>query len=79
MVIPVHGFCGVFADEVMRQVAVHAGGGRVMARLLPALVLRQHDVAIRAGGRIVAQVRKPFRIEQRENTEACQHAEQHGK
>jgi len=35
-------------DKFMRQVAIYTGSRRVMARLLPGIVLRLHDVAIHA-------------------------------
>jgi hypothetical protein len=46
----------VFSDEVVRRVAVIAGSDRVVARFLPGIVLRLHDMAVSTRGRIVRQV-----------------------
>jgi hypothetical protein len=50
------GFDRVFPDDVMRRVAVVAGGDGVVARLHPRVVFRPHHVAISAGCRIVGEV-----------------------
>src|SRR5271169_4715909 len=39
----------IFADDVMRSVAVVAGRDRMMTRLHPRVVLCLHDVAVGAG------------------------------
>lgn len=62
---PIAGFGCVFADEVVRRVAVVAHRHAAMARSLPAFELLPHDVAIGAGGGIVRQVRAAARIEER--------------
>ncbi len=43
----------IFADDVVRCVAIVAGRGRVVTRLHPRVVLLLHDVAIRASRGIV--------------------------
>ena len=64
---------GVFADRVVRRVAVVAGRDGVMARFLPAVVLLLHDVTIGAGARIVAHVGIALGIDERVKTDAdCQ-------
>src|SRR5437660_1752627 len=50
------GLYRVFPENVVRSVAVIAGGRRVMARFQPGIVLRAHHVAIGAGRRIVGEV-----------------------
>ena len=52
----------VFADEIVRQMAVDALGVRVMTGFLPTVVLVTHDVAVDAGFRITAEVRGAFRV-----------------
>jgi len=49
-------FGDIFADKIVWQMAVDAGGGRVMAGLLPRVELRGHNMAIHAGGRIGAEI-----------------------
>ncbi len=46
----------------MRQVTFHTGGHCMMARLLPGIELRLHDVAIHAGRRVRTKIGKAFRI-----------------
>src|SRR5690349_10002105 len=53
---------GVFAREIVRRVTVVAGGDGVMARLLPAVVMFTHDVAIGARGGIIAEIRTTLAI-----------------
>ena len=66
-VVPaVLGLGQVFADEVVWQVAVHTGGRGVMARLLPGIELRFHDVAVHTGPRVFAEVRNTLPIVQGE-------------
>src|SRR5262249_44832233 len=52
----------VLGDEGVRQVAVDALGRRVVARLLPSVVLALHDVAVRARGRVGAEGGQPLRV-----------------
>lgn len=47
----------------MRGMAIVAGGVRMMARLLPAVVMIAHDVAVVARAGIVAEVREPLPID----------------
>src|SRR5215475_1840044 len=42
------GLDGVLPEDVVRRVAIVAGGGRVMARFEPGIVLGAHDVAVGA-------------------------------
>jgi hypothetical protein len=77
-VVAVHRLREVLADEVVRQVAVHALRDRVVTGLLPAVVLRLHDVAVRADLRIVREVRQRFRLVHGEAAETGEHPEQHG-
>lgn len=46
----------IFPDNVVRSMTVVAGGGVVMARLDPSVILLSHDVAVHAGRRIICQV-----------------------
>ena len=59
---PLRAFESVLADEVVRDVAVVAGGDGVVRTLLPAVVLLVHDVAVGAGARVVAQVGEPLGV-----------------
>jgi len=53
-VIPaVDGFGCVFSDKIMRRMAIVAGGGPVMRRPVPPVVLVAHDMTIVAGAGIV--------------------------
>src|SRR5688500_10797535 len=56
------GLDGVLADEIVWRVAVVASRHRMMARLLPAIVMLAHDVAVDAGPRIAAEIRKAFAV-----------------
>src|SRR6185503_10403311 len=67
----------ILADKAVRQVAVDAGGDAVVAGLLPAVVLRLHDVAVDAHLRIVAHVREAFGIQKGEAADAGQKANEH--
>src|SRR5262245_12588280 len=60
----------ILADEVVREVSVDAGRDAVVARLLPGLVVRLHDVAVRAGRRVRAQVGSALGVAQRREAEA---------
>ncbi len=72
------GFRQVFAEEIMRQMAVHASGDCMMARLLPGVVLRLHDMTVHTNLGIIAQVGKPFRIQERIAADAQQDTRQYG-
>src|SRR5687767_9333521 len=67
---PVRGFREVLADEIVRHVAVGATGDSAMARALPGTEVLFHDVTVRADGRIGAEVRRPFRIDEGERAKA---------
>lgn len=69
----VFGLSQVFADQVVRHVAIITGGNRMVTRLLPAIILVLHDVAIRTGRRRVSQIRKtlPFMKRKTCGTEQC--------
>jgi hypothetical protein len=49
-------FYRVFADEVCRRVAAIAACHRAVRRLEPAVELLAHDVAVRAGLRVIRQI-----------------------
>ncbi len=53
-------FVEVLAKKIMRGVAIVAGGYRLVARFCPGIQMPLHDVAIRAGCRIVRQVGAAF-------------------
>ena len=53
-------FDRVLADDVVRSVAVVAGGHRVMAGFHPGVVLRLHYVAVGAGSGVVRKVGDPL-------------------
>src|SRR5476649_1670080 len=55
----VAGFYGVFAREVVGSVTIVAGCGMFVATLDPAVVLRIHDMAIRAGLWIIGEIGIP--------------------
>ena len=65
----------IFADEIMRRVAIVAGCDRLVARLQPAAVLVFHDVAIRTGERIVAHVRIALAVPERVHAHADRETE----
>jgi len=69
------GLDGVLSENVVRRVAVVAGGSRVMARLEPCIVLRAHDVAVRAGGWVVGEVGVSLGIDEGEEAEPEEEAE----
>ena len=52
----------VFADEVVRCMAVVTGGDRPMARLDPCFQVSAHDVAVGASARIIGQIRPTLGI-----------------
>lgn len=72
---PVPSLGRIFADEIMRRVAIVTGCDRLVARLQPAAVLIFHDVAIRTGERIVAHVRIALTVPERVNTHPDRKAE----
>lgn len=52
----------IFGDEIMREVAVHAGGPLVMAALLPRVILIVHHVAVRACPGVLGEITQAFSI-----------------
>src|SRR5215470_6716446 len=66
---------GVFSENVVGRMTVVAGGGRVMARLQPGIVLRAHDVAIGAGGRVVGEIGVSLGVDECKEAEAEEEAE----
>ena len=60
----------ILADQVMRHMAVVAGGRSMMRALSPAIVLIPHDMAIHAGGRVIRQVTGAFGIVKRKHAQA---------
>ena len=67
----------VLRYEGIRQVAIDAHRRGVMARLLPAVVLGLHDVAVGAGGWISLEVRKPLRVPEGESAGASEATDGH--
>ena len=60
-------------DQRVRKVAIRTGGNDVMTRFYPRIVLVVHDMAVRACLRISREIRKAFRVNEREQpqTEKC--------
>ena len=78
MVVTIAPFCPPFGEEIMRQVAVVAGGEGMVAGLLPAVILVAHDMTIRTGLGIARQVGSAMSVEKRILSKACQHSQQKG-
>src|SRR3954469_4584208 len=57
------GFGPVFSDHVVRGVAVVAGRHGAMAGFDPRIVVVLHDMAVRAGLRVVGEIRTTTRID----------------
>ena len=58
----VFGLGQIFADDIVRNMAIVTAGNKVVAGFLPAIVLRAHDVAVDTGARVVREVGRPLRI-----------------
>src|SRR5690348_6869183 len=58
--------------------AIDADSRGVVARFLPGIVLRLHDVAVHAGLRIRLEIREPLRVAERVGTDAPGDAKAHG-
>ncbi len=56
MTRPVIGLEGILAHQILRYMAVIAGGKAPMAAALPRRILRGHDVTIDTGRRIIRQI-----------------------
>src|SRR5262249_26988471 len=54
--------CQVLASKIVWDVAVVADGDGMVARLLPAVVMLAHDVAVDARLRVVAEVREALGV-----------------
>ncbi len=70
------------AQKVVRQMAIVADGDVPMPRVQPGIVVILHDVAIRAGQRIIAQITGALTIakgEYADTAENPQHGEEHGR
>ena len=52
----------IFADQIVRCVAIVAGRHSVVRTFLPAVILLTHDVAVDAGLRIVRKIRKTLPV-----------------
>ena len=52
----------IFAEKVVRRVAVITGGDRPMARLDPRIQVFPHDMAVGAGRRVIGQIRPTLGI-----------------
>lgn len=65
MIPAIQSFHGVFADDVVGQMAVVAFSDVVMGGLLPGIQVFAHDVAVHTGLGIVRQVRISLRIDER--------------
>ena len=78
---PVNTLDRVFPEKVMRCMAVIADRDGVMAGLEPGVVVVLHDMAIRAGGRVVGEIRRPLGVDERIPAQAggraAQEAENH--
>ncbi len=68
-------FRHVFADKVVRQMAVVANGHMMMTAMLPGVVIFLHHVAVRTALGIVAEIAGPFAIAKRERANSSQQAE----
>src|SRR5690606_32492989 len=72
------GLVDVLVDEVVvGRVAVVAGGGVGMAALAPGVVLLVHGVALRAGGRVAAEVGHPVGVAEGEHPQAHEGPDEH--
>lgn len=74
MMVAIFGFCQVFLDKSVRQVAFYTGCSCMMGPLRPRSVWVAHDVAIQAGLRVCAKVGQPFSIAKGISTQPKQHS-----
>jgi hypothetical protein len=65
------GFGKVFCRKTGWGMTVVAVCNRSMAALNPGIVMVLHDVAVGAGGRIVAKVRAAFSVNEGVSSDAC--------
>ena len=66
-VVPLH---DPFADRVMREMAIVADGDMLVTRVLPRVVMSLHDMAVRTGGGIVAEIGRPLAVAKGEGADA---------
>ena len=66
----------VFAHEVMRRMAIVAGGHRPMTGLHPGIKMILHDMAVRARLRVVGKVRSAASVDEGVATDSCRQSEQ---
>lgn len=82
VVEPVNTLDRVFTEKVMRGMTIVADRDGVMAGLKPGIVVVLHDVAIRAGGRVVGEIRRSLGVDKRipgqAGGRAAQEAKNHG-
>jgi len=57
--------------------ALHAGRCRVMARFLPGIELRAHNMAVKAGLRVLAQIGMSFPVVKSKTSEAEHNSNQY--
>ena len=67
----------VFTHEVVRRMAIVAGGHRAVARLHPGIIMVLHDMAVRARFRVVREVRSATGVDERVTTNSCRQSKQH--
>lgn len=72
------GLDGILSDQVVGSVAVVAGRDRMMAGLHPGVVLRLHDMAIRAGRRIIREIRVSLGVDKCVAAKPESHSQQNG-
>src|SRR5687768_11792515 len=72
------GFGDVLGQEGFGQMAVDADRDLMVARLLPGVVLRLHDVAVHARLRILLEIREAFRVAERVAPDAAGNAQADG-
>ena len=71
-------FGEVLAKEFLGEVAIHASGSRMVARLLPGVELWPHDVAVRTGRGVSAEIGQPLTVVPRESANTKQNSHQYG-
>src|SRR5688572_17122944 len=67
----------VLAEEIVRGMAIVAGGYGAVAGLQPGVIVILHDVAVRAGLRIVGEVRAAARVDKGIPADPGREPEQH--
>ncbi len=77
MSVAVIGLRNIFLDSALRQMAFNTRCHRMMAGLLPGIVLRLHDMAVDASFRIFTEIRQSFRIAKSIETHSNKSADHH--